>query len=465
MLDKSEYSPVVLAAILAYVGLQLALGFWVSRRVATEEDYLVAGRRLGYGMTALSVFATWFGAETCIGSASEAYGHGLSGTTADPFGYALCILLMGTVFASALWKRGLTTFADLFRLRFGKGAERLAVVIIAPTSLMWAAAQIRAFGQVLGASSELTTSAAIAVAALVVIVYTAVGGMLADVITDSVQGVVLVSGLILIGTMAWLSGDLGGLQEVEASRRSLFAPGASAMDLAEAWAVPILGSVMAPELVGRVLAAKSPQVARRATIAAAFLYFTVGLVPVAMGLLATRALPGLDDPEQVLLHQAARYLPGLLYAIFAGALVSAILSTVDSALLVAGSLVAHNVVLPALGEVEPARALRINRLAVTCSGALAYLLARSADSVYALVEEASAFGSAGIVVCACFALFSRIGGRGSALASLSSGVLVYAAGAYWLELRHPYLVSLVCALTSYLVVAVREQPTVVDARA
>jgi Na+/proline symporter len=63
------------------------------------------------------VFATWFGAETCVGSAGRVYAGGLSASSADPFGYALCLLLFALVFAIPLWKRKLTTIADLFRTR------------------------------------------------------------------------------------------------------------------------------------------------------------------------------------------------------------------------------------------------------------------------------------------------------------------------------------------------------------
>ena len=55
----------LVAAILAYLVLQFAIGAWVSRLVRTEDDYLVGGRRLGYPLAIFSIFATWFGAETC----------------------------------------------------------------------------------------------------------------------------------------------------------------------------------------------------------------------------------------------------------------------------------------------------------------------------------------------------------------------------------------------------------------
>jgi len=121
-------------------------------------------------------------------------------------------------------------------------------------------------------------------------------------------------------------------------------------------------------------------------------YFCI--IPLTVGLAAIRLAPGIAEPEQVLILRAEHYLPGILYIVFAGALVSAILSTVDSALLVSGSLLAHNVVLPVLPHVTERTRLTVNRAAVAAFGLLAYVLALSAPSVYGLVEQASAFGGA-----------------------------------------------------------------------
>ena len=94
------------ARVLLYVVVQLLVGLAVSRGIRSENDYLLAGRRLGYPMAIFSIFATWFGAETCIGAAGAVYENGLRGGIAGPFGYTCCLLLMGLVFASALWRRG-----------------------------------------------------------------------------------------------------------------------------------------------------------------------------------------------------------------------------------------------------------------------------------------------------------------------------------------------------------------------
>ncbi len=202
---------VVLFGIIVYILLQLLLGYFVSKSIRTEDDYLLAGRRLGYGLATFSIFATWFGAESCIGTAGAAYSDGLAGVSADPFGYGVCLILMGLLFAIPLWKMNLTTIADFFRLRFSGSAERITAILMVPTSLLWAAAQIRAFGQVLSASSELGVTIAVTIAAVVVIAYTVSGGMLADAITDIVQGSILVLGLAFLFPI--VINDLGGISE------------------------------------------------------------------------------------------------------------------------------------------------------------------------------------------------------------------------------------------------------------
>ena len=87
-----------LLGVTVYIIAQLLVGAWVARRIRTEDDYLIAGRRLGYPLAIFTIFETWFGAETCIGAAGAIYQDGLAGGSADPFGYAICLFLMGAVF-------------------------------------------------------------------------------------------------------------------------------------------------------------------------------------------------------------------------------------------------------------------------------------------------------------------------------------------------------------------------------
>jgi Na+/proline symporter len=448
----------VLIGVLAYVVFQFAVGMYVSRRIRTESDYLVAGRSLGYGLAIFTIFATWFGAETTIGAAGAIYDEGLAGGTADPFGYGVCLLVMGAVFAVPLWRRKLTTLADLFRIRFSSRVEKLAVVLMVPTSLLWAAAQIRAFGQVLSAASGLEVTLTITAAALIVIAYTAFGGLLADAWTDLVQGIALMIGLVVLFVVVLRDTGLDALRQIPAERLQFFG-GADTPLLAtiEAWAVPVCGSVLAAELVQRIIATRTPQIARNSSFVAAGMYLLFGMIPVTLGLMGPTLVPGLEHSEQILPRIAAHYLPGVLYVIFAGALVSAILSTVDSALLVASGLMSHNLIVPLRPGMTEAQKVRVARWGVAVFGALAYVMALYAEGVYALVEEASSFGSAGIFVALVIGLFTRWGGARAAAASLLVGVIAWVLGAYVMDLTYPYLVSLAAALLAYAGVALVER--------
>jgi Na+/proline symporter len=257
----------------------------------------------------------------------------------------------------------------------------------------------------------------------------------------------------------WLDAPLG-LPAALASlapERLDWSGGQSLAANAERWAIPVVGSLVAQELISRVSAARSARVARGATLAAAGLYLTIGLIPALIGLAGPALLPGLADSEQLLPRLAVLHLPPLLGVLFLGAIVSAILSTVDSALLAAASLLAHNLAAPLRPGLTEAGKLRVARAGVVLCGVVAWGFARSADSVYELVEGSSAFGSAGIVVALFFGLFTRAGGPRAAAAALATGALVWSAGPRLLALETPYLGSLACATVAYLAVAALER--------
>lgn len=450
----------IVLGIFGYIIAQLLVGLLVSRHIANEEDYLLAGRSFSYGLATFSFFATWFGAETCIGSAAAIYEKGLSGMSSDPFGYGACLIFMGIAFAIPLWRRGLTTLADLFRQRFSPGVERFAVLMMAPTSVLWAAAQIRGFGHVLGASSELSPAVGITVAAAVAIIYTAFGGMRADVMTDFIQGIMIILGLLVVFFLLFFGDNLplAAWSSIDPARLKLFSSDAGPFKTIEAWSIPIFGSVVAQELVSRVLACRSPRVAQRSALMGAALYISIGLIPAWLGLIGLNMFPGLDDPEQIISLIARKHLSPFLYVLFAGALVSAILSTVDSTLLAAASLVSHNLIIPLKRTTDEAAKVRTSRRCVIAFGLIAWILALTAESIWDLVESASSFGSSGIFVIMVFGLFSRIGNSLSAYLALATGMLIWAWGHYVGKWTAPYLVSLAAALLVYCVSALVHVP-------
>lgn len=451
-----------LAGLLAYLALQLGIGAWVSRRIRDEADYLLAGRSLGYTLATFSIFATWFGSETVVGSAGNAFRDGVSLASAEPFGYGLCLILMGFIFAGPLWRRRLTTLADLFRQRYSVGVERLAAVILIPGSILWAAAQIRGFGYVLSTvTSSIPIDLAIAIAAGFTMLYTVFGGLLADAMTDVIQGVMLAAGLVVVlaGVLLQVHNDGGVVATLaQVGPVTLVPPGTSLLALAEEWAIPVCGSVIATELVGRIIATRTPDVARRASWIAGVMYIVIGTIPLVVGLLGQQVVPDLAEAEQVIPAVAHALLPTVFFAIFAGALVSAILSTVDSTLLVASGLMSHNLLVPLFRVTNERTKVRLARAGVLTFGVLAYVQAVRAEGVFQLVEEASAFGSGGVLVTVCFALFTKVGGPVAATFTLLGGLTSYLLASA-IGFAYPFLLSLAVSLAAYILIAPIERVT------
>ena len=445
--------------ILAYVVVQFAIGLWVARRVKTTTDFLIAGRTLGLGLVSFSVFATFFGAEAIVGTSGAVYEEGLTGGRIDPFGYAVAIFIVGAVFAVPLWRRGIITFADFFRERYSSAVEKLVVLVLLPGSMFWAAAQVRAFGQVVSAASGLDVSMAIAVAAVLVVTYSVLGGLLADTWTDLIQGLAIVVGLIVLAVA--VAGEVGGvtgaLEAVEPERMQAFTLGEEGLlGLLESFAVPICGTVVAIEIISRILGARSARVAARGAMLGGIIYLTIGTIPVFLGLVGPQLLPQVEDAEQIVPLLAEAHLPGLLYVMFAGAVISAILSTVDSVLLASSGHVSHNIVERMMPSLDDRGRLLLNRAILAVLAGVAFAMAVSADRVKDLVETASAAGSAGVFVVAVFGLFSRHGGPTAAFATILVGALSWLALSA-LDLETPYIAALALALATYVGAAAVEK--------
>lgn len=443
--------------ILGFLGLQLAVGLWISKRVHSESDYFLGGRNLPLLMVAFSLFATWFGAETCMGSSAAVYRQGLSGSRADPFGFSLCLLLMGLILAGRLRKGNYVTLADYYRERYGAFVEKFSIWILIPSSLIWGAAQIRAFGQVIASTTPLPVTPAIAVATAFVLVYTFFGGLLGDIYTDLLQGFFILLGLgVLLAVILQSFSDWREvLSTMESVRLSFRAPNETLVQRLDRWMVPVLGSLVTQEAISRILAARSVSVARRASFLACAVYLALGSIPVFLGLLGPSLLPAVAEPEQFLIRLADQFLPRFLFVTFSAALISAIISTVDSILLAISALLSHNLLVPLFRLQSDRSRVLSARLVVLISGGLACVIALYARGIYELVLTASSFGTAGVLVVTLMGLFCRLGNSAAATSSLGVGLLLTPLFTYGLKLEAPFLSSVagslaVFALTSFL---------------
>uniref|UniRef100_UPI0004E1C3A4 sodium:solute symporter family transporter n=1 Tax=Ferrovum myxofaciens TaxID=416213 RepID=UPI0004E1C3A4 len=192
--------------VIGYWAVSVAIGLIVALRVRNTADYAAAGHRMPLYVVTATVFATWFGSETVLGIPATFLKEGLRGVVADPFGSSLCLVLVGLFFARPLYRRKLLTIGDFYRRQYGRTVEVLVTLCIVISYLGWVAAQIKALGLVFNVVSAgaMSKATGMIVGATTVMVYTLFGGMLSVAITDFIQMIIIMLGMVYIG---W---DLGG---------------------------------------------------------------------------------------------------------------------------------------------------------------------------------------------------------------------------------------------------------------
>src|SRR5690606_2044848 len=206
------------------------------------------------------------------------------------------------------------------------------------------------------------------------------------------------------------------------------------------WAVPIIGSLVTQEMTARVLAARSPEVARRGAVASSVVYIVFGSIPVVLGVLGPALAPNMSDPEQLLPELARQKLPTALYLRFACSLLSAILSTVNSIFLSAATLVSHNWLAPSLKLEREGHKLWLERALVVVGGLTALYLALGSSSIYELLEQSALMGAAGLVVTVLCALYTKRPSQAGAVSALLVGAILAPVLEQW-HVQAPFLLA------------------------
>jgi SSS family transporter len=412
--------------IVVYVAIQIGVGLYISRNVKTEEDFFLAGRRLGLIPIALSIFATWFGAETIMGSAGAIASEGLSGARAEPFGYAICLFAMAFLISGAFRARGYRNLADFFRERFSHGSELATALITIVVSTIWAAAQLLALSALLESALGVPAQFTLAGATLVVVLYTSFAGIVGDIYTDVIQAVVLIAGLLFI--LFALASHMGGfgpmLASIQPSQLKLLGADETWLGQIDAWAIPVLGSLVTQEAIARFLSTKTPQHARRATLGAGFLYLLMGIVPVIIALAGVHYMPVGEEADAFLPALAGQILSPALYILFAGALLSAVMSTTNSNVLSVSSMVSLNVLTRLHARATDTMRVQVARWATVGAGVTAWIVASSGQTIYELIALTSVWGQGGILVAVLVGLWSPYGGKRAALWAILACVVV-----------------------------------------
>ena len=348
----------------------------------------------------------------------------------DPFGAALCLLLFGIFFARKLYAMNLLTLGDFFRVRFGRKAELLASTLMVPSYFGYTAGQLVALGLILNVVIGLPVWQGIIISSAVVTLYTAVGGMWAVSVTDFVQSIVIVIGLIILAVV--LAGKAGGFMQVinEVPADTFrFLPewnGTAVLSYLAAWSVLGLGSIPSQDVFQRAMSSGSSKIAVRSCYYAAALYLTIAMLPLFISLCVKHLYPEqingdtqLTLPAMVLVHTA---LP--VQVLFFGSLLSAILSTTSSSILAPAAIFSENIVRPLWGRPLTDRSLLfITRISVVFFSVCSTVLACMKSNIYELVGGSSVFSLVSLFVPLLLGLYWRRFNSAAAMLAMIAGMV------------------------------------------
>jgi Na+/proline symporter len=387
-----------------YLAVTIAIGLWAARRVHNAKDYLIAGRHLPLYMSIATVFATWFGAETVLAVSSTYLTEGLRGIVADPFGFSLCLILVGLFFARAFYRMDLLTIGDFYRKRYGHAAELVTSLCITVSYLGWTSAQMIALGLVFNMLSggAISMTAGIMLGAGCVLVYTMFGGMWSVAFTDLFQTAIIVAGLLYL---VWLlAGMAGGADAViahaAASGKFEFWPKPEAKEMLAflaAFLTAALGGIPQQDVFQRVTSAKDERTAVRASYIGGTAYFFAAFLPIFLAYSAFLIVPEMVAPllaaegnrfQEILPTLILERTPLFAQVMFFGALLSAILSTASGALLAPTALFTENVLkrlYPHMGDRQFLLTLRLVLVMFTFA-VVSFALASDA-SIYQMVQN------------------------------------------------------------------------------
>ena len=261
---------------------------------------------------------------------------------------------------------------------------------------------------------------------VIVIAYTAIGGMWAVVLTDFIQVVIITIGLVVLLVVVLI--DVGGWSVIvrqlpEHTFRLM--PLEHSVDIwlnyLRLWVIFGVADLASQSLMQRVFAAKSEQTAQNAFYWAGVGHLFLGLIPVILGIIASVTLPGLDDPETVVPRLAVEHLHPVAIAVFVGAILAAIMSSADSALLAVASLVSINLAPVFKRNISPDQKLLITRIAIPVCGIIATYVALEVQVILDLMLDANSFLLVGAVAPYIAGVWWKKANRTGALSAMAAG--------------------------------------------
>ncbi len=445
-----------------YFLLVFAIGWLSLRWTKSEEDYWIAGSKLGWGIGGATMAATHTSAGTFIGTIGVIYSVGWS------FGWVLITIPLAYWFMVAVLAprftavKELTLPAYLERRYQSKTARGVGGVIILIATVVYIQAQIVAGGLVANVVFGLEPLIGMVIFTSILLLYTLVGGMLAVVYTDFLQMLIMIVGTLVSVPLALIHFD--GLANlvvlVSAVKPLTFEWGGFPTVLLITLSLAFfLGSVATPEKVIRLYAMKDMKTIRRGILFAIIVVTGINLLVFILALSAMVLFPNLPTGDLAMPMIAKAVLPTFIGTIMLAAITSAMMSTVDSLLLVAGSALSEDIYQNFLKkDASRSRRLLVARIGIFVVGLipLIFIISGFAEGelVQFIVILFTAIMGAGFFTPVVGGILWKRATKEGAIAAMIGGVLTTGLWkAYGDPLIYPVLPGFAVSILAYIIVS------------
>ena len=406
-----------LITLVLYSAALVGIGYWASRKAKSEDAFILADRGLGSLVAGLAYSASTSSAWVLLGFSGFVYAVGPSAFWMVPgilAGYAVVWFWAGKVLQEDSAKHDHLTLTDFLIQSASprmKRFIRIAASLMIAFSFSWyIAAQLQGAGQTFDDLFGSGIATGVVLGAVLILIYTFLGGFVAVSLIDTLQGILIGIVAIILPAAAFIHiGGFSGFTEILSAAPEPYAhtfggrTGMVALGFVVGLTATGFGALGQPHLLAWVMAAKD----KKARVQGGAIACSWGLVVyTGMGVLgiAARGIFGETGVnEGVFFGATEALLPGIFAGVVAAATLSAIMSTVDSQLLVAGAAISHDL---GVARLVPKREVLITRLSIgaVCLIAIAVTLLMPSSIfervLFAWVALGASFGP--IVVARAF---------------------------------------------------------------
>lgn len=474
--------PLDIAVIIAYFLAMIGIGLWLMRRTKSREDYLVAGRRLGFPVFFGCIAALAVGGAVTVGGTGKGYEDGVAGILVGG-SLGMGLIALGMLISSKLNRLRALSINEVVERNYGPLARVFGAVLTIVYTISLTVVQVVSMGAIAAGLFTIPETAAMAVSGLVVVFYTFLGGMWSVTMTDIVQFVIKTLGVvILVPIFVLASPRIGGLSgfldKVPETHWDLGAYGWSGTLYWILLYVP--GLVIGQDIWQRVFTARNERIARTGTILAGVYSILYALCAVLLGMAVLAAGIQVDNSSLAFEAGVSAFLPAGVAGLLLAAALAACMSVASGTILACSTVVYNDLYLrfvrgqkssesasrtgevTADGQVATSRDVWINRAIALSIGLLTVVLAVVISDIFKALDLAYGFLSGCVFIPVFFSfVLRRISPRAGlvclALSALTvAGTMAYgeatgqadfAIGGNW-----PITFGIIVGLVSYLAV-------------